>query len=213
MPKCTQHTPGRINIAINRFRWLLHFLLKNSRTILLSFPVRRRALQNYTDLPPSVYRDHCKITFVAREHNYNSALLQHTTRERDGWLWWGTTHTQKIINSAVCVICPAMRRVVLLYRVLTTVIMIIHQREVRCSIFYKHSLRSGNEISRPWNQTLKLQKNPMKTCVPILCQVFQHKMLKKTLRHLFKWTGLWQKMKPEIKDKSYRLPKKNRSTW
>jgi hypothetical protein len=31
------------------------FLLKNSRTILLSFPVRRRALQNYTDLPASVY--------------------------------------------------------------------------------------------------------------------------------------------------------------
>jgi hypothetical protein len=47
-------THGSINIAINRFRWLLHFLLKNSRTILLSFPVRRRALQNYTDLPACI---------------------------------------------------------------------------------------------------------------------------------------------------------------
>jgi hypothetical protein len=77
---------GELILQSTGFAGYSIFLLKNSRTILLSFPVRRRALQNYTDLPASVYRDHCKITFDARERNYNSALLQHTTRERDGWL-------------------------------------------------------------------------------------------------------------------------------
>jgi hypothetical protein len=80
----TTHTRGRINIAINRFHWLLHFLLKNSRTILCTAGAGRsflflRSAERAAKLHrfKRGYRDHCKITFDARERNYNSALLQH----------------------------------------------------------------------------------------------------------------------------------------
>jgi hypothetical protein len=46
---------GELILQSTGFAGYSTFLLKNSRTILLSFPVRRRALQNYTDLPASVY--------------------------------------------------------------------------------------------------------------------------------------------------------------
>lgn len=102
-------THPRINIAINRFRWLLHFLLKNSRTTLTPF---------FSCAAPSAAKLHrFAIGIVAKLRLMRESaiiILRYTsplTRAR--WmvsaLMRDDTPENNPVWRCVCIICPEMR--------------------------------------------------------------------------------------------------------